>query len=167
MILQPTETIIQRMSLLSWTTPTDVINYIKKVQTQIDSQLEAELERERWKRHPLYKTKVQLEAECKQLKIPVTSSLTKQQLAALIVQKKGEQLPPELPYTQLYSGDLTGVPSTTSAINHLTIPVLRAILKHHNIPYIGIKESLVMRIFSCDTTKLLLSHQGRRIRLRT
>ena len=32
-------------------------------------------------------------------------------------------------------------------MNRLTIPVLRAILKHHNIPYVGVKENLVMRVF--------------------
>ena len=137
------------MSLVSWIAQTDVINYIRKVLTQTEAQLEAELEKMRWRTHPLYKsnTKVQLEAECKQLKIPVTSSLAKHQLTALIVKKKSEPLPPELPHTKLYSGDLVAIPTSIAAINHLTIPVLRAILKHHKIPSIGIKENLVMRVF--------------------
>ena len=148
-IQEPPESIIKQMALLSWVTQTEVTNYIKKVQTQIEAQLEAELEKMRWRTHPLYKskTKAQLEAECKQLKIPVTSNLAKHQLTTLIVKKKGELPPPELSHKELYSGALPDIPTSIAAINRLTIPVLRAILKHHKIPNIGIKENLVMRVF--------------------
>ena len=82
---------------------------------------------------------------CKKLKIPVTNALAKHQLAHLILEKQGELLP--APPISLYSGDLTTVPTTSTAINRLTIAKLRLILRHHNLPIVGSKEQLVMRVF--------------------
>ena len=147
-ISESTESMVQQFSLLSWTTLSDVREYIKKFQAQIDAQIEAERERERWKSNTLYKTKTkpQLEVLCKKLKIPVTHALAKHQLACLILEKQGELLSAPSPIS-LYSGDLTTVPTTSTAINRLTIAKLRLILGHHNLPIVGSKEQLVMRVF--------------------
>ena len=114
-------------SLLTWITPREVLDYIAKLESQLENQTKLELERRRWKVHSLYKnnTKEKLEAMCKSLRIPVTPSLAKHNLAELVCNKKGEPLPPQ--YTQ--PGKLSAVPCTTSAINKLTIHELRAILK--------------------------------------
>ena len=144
---EPTETLVKQFSLISWTTPSDVRQYIKKVQDKIEAQFQSERERERWKSNTLYKTKTkpQLEQMCRQLKIPVTPALAKHQLTSLILEKQGKSLP--LVNTTSYSGNLTAVPTTTAAINRLTITNLRSILKHHNLPIVGTKEQLVMRVF--------------------
>ena len=147
-IPEPTETLVQQFSLLSWTTPANVKEYIKKVHAKIEAQIESENERQRWKCDALYKTqtKPQLEALCRKLKIPVTASVPKHQLARLIYEKQGKPLPPPSS-GELYSGDLSTVPTTSVAINRRTIPNLRSILKHHNLPIVGTKEQLVMRVF--------------------
>ena len=143
----PSDDIVRQLSLLSWTTPQEVRDYETKVHAQVDNQIKAQLERERWKSHHLYKTqtKPQLESQCRKLKIPVTSTLLKHQLVDLISQHQGET-PPE-PVNCLYSGRLSSVPLTTASIRNLTIPKLRSILKHHNIPPFGEKDQLVMKVF--------------------
>ena len=67
--------------------------YQKKIEDQLQSQLMAEKEKEKWKSHELYrtKTKAQLEVLCNNLNIPVTSALPKHQLVGLIVEKKGKE----------------------------------------------------------------------------
>ena len=145
---KPDDALIHQMSLLSWITPQEVTDYIAKVERQLEHQTKAEFEKRRWKMHTLYKhnTKDKLEAMCRNLRIPVTPSLAKHNLAELICKKKGEPLPPQ--YTQpLYHGKLSVVPNTTSAINKLTIHELKAILKHHGYSPIGNKDQLVLRVF--------------------
>ena len=89
----PTETIIHQICLLSWVTPQEAHEYQKKIEDQLQSQLMAEKEKEKWKSHELYrtKTKAQLEVLCNNLNIPITSALPKHQLVGLIVEKKGEE----------------------------------------------------------------------------
>ena len=148
-IPEPKDSLIQQFSLLSWTSPGEVRQCIKKVQDKIEGQIESEIERERWKTNTLYRTKTepQLEVLCKNLKIPVTPALAKHQLTRLILEKQGKPLPPLTPCT-LHNGYLRAVPATSTAINHMTIANLRTILKHHNLPIVGTKEQLlVMRVF--------------------
>ena len=136
-----------QLALLSWTTPHEVCEYQKKIYSEISHQLKAGRERERWKLHALYQTKnkAQLEALCRDLRIPVTSALQKHQLARFIVEKKGEPLPPEPP--QLYNGKLSTVPTTTSALGRLTVNKLRSILLHHEVPPFGTKEQLIFKVY--------------------
>ena len=58
--ISPSDDIIRQISLLSWTTTQEVRDYYRKIQTQVDNQIKAEIERERWKSHDLYKTKSNL-----------------------------------------------------------------------------------------------------------
>ena len=83
-----------------------------------------EVEKEEWKTHPLYrtKTKVQLEGDCRSLKIPVTTSLHKHELVNLIFEKRAE--PKRAEPLPLYSGNLSSLPSTASGLQRLTIPKL-------------------------------------------
>ena len=143
----PSDDIVRQLSLLSWTTPQEVQDYHNKIHAQVDNQIKAQLERERWKSHHLYKTqtKPQLESQSRSLKIPATSALLKHQLVDLICQQQGET-PPE-PVKCLYSGDLSSVPLTTASIHNFTIPKLRSILKHHNVPPFGEKDQLVIKVF--------------------
>ena len=57
--------------------------------------MKADEDKERWKDHKLYRTqtKLQLEALCKTLKIPVTPAVSKHQLVSLISEKRGESYP--------------------------------------------------------------------------
>ena len=131
-IPNPNDALVHQISLLSWITPKEVRNYPARVEDQLDSQMKSELERRRWKSHPLYKTntKDQLEAMCRTLRIPVTPSLAKHNPATRICEKNGESLPPQFSQP-LYHGLLSAVPLTTSAISRLTVQELRSILKHH------------------------------------
>ena len=90
----PRDELISQISLLSWVTPSEVRQYKNKLDDQLEHQIKSEREKNRWKIHPLQqnKTKPQLEAICRELRIPVTSLL---QMVTLITQKKGEDRPPE------------------------------------------------------------------------
>jgi hypothetical protein len=145
--LELTDALLNQVSLLAWITPAEVKAHHQKLIHQYENQEAAEQERERWKMHPLYRSnkKPQLEVICRQLKIPVTQSLPKFQLVKLIVAKKKEQPPPE-PKLIKYSGNLSTIPTSMAAINHLTIPKLRSILKYHHISQFGSKDQLVIRV---------------------
>ena len=147
-IPNPDDALVHQIALLSWIMPKEVRNYLAKVEDQLESQMKAELERRRWKSHPLYKTntKDQLEAMCRILRIPVTPSLAKHNLATLICEKNGKSLPPQFSQP-LYHGLLSAVPSTTSVISKLTVQELRSILKHHGYSRVGTKDQLVLRVF--------------------
>ena len=108
-----------------------------------------EKEKEKWKSHELYrtKTKAQLEVLCKNLNIPVTSALPKYQLVCLIVEKKGEEPPGDLPIGTTYAGDLSSIPATTTAIYCLSIAYLKSVLLYHNLSAIGRKEQLVLETY--------------------
>ena len=147
-IPKPDDTLIHQIALLSWVTPREVKDYISKQENQYDNQIKSEMQRRRWKVHPLYKNnnREKLAGMCRSMHIPVTSALAKHDLAKLICETKGEPCPPD--YTQpLYHGKLSAVPCTTSAINKLTIHELRAILKHHGYSTIGTKDQLILRVF--------------------
>lgn len=64
--------------------------YQKKIDEQLQSQLNSELEKDRWREEAIYKenTKPQLDVMCRQLGIPVTPALLKHQLCSLIYQKQ-------------------------------------------------------------------------------
>ena len=114
-IVELTDTLLQQIALLAWITPSKVKAHHKKLLHQYESQENAEKERERWKVHPLYqsKKKPQLEAMCRQFKIPVTHSLPKFQLVKLIVEKKKE--PP--PNILKYNGNLSSLPTSMNRVN--------------------------------------------------
>ena len=147
-IPKPEDVIIDQVSLLSWITPQEVRAFYQKIHGQFDSQMKVEVERRMWKMHPLFRnnTRNQLETICRTLKIPVTSTVLKHQLVRLISEAKGEDPPPS-PSQPLYNGNISSLPKTVGAINHLTIPELRAILTHHGYSPIGRKDQLVMRVF--------------------
>ena len=144
-----TDDLISQIALLSWVTPSEVRRYKSKLDDHLEHQMKSEREKYRWKTHFLYryKTKPQLEAMCRELRIPVTSSLQKYQLVSLITQKNGEAPPPESSTTQ-YCGRVQDIPTAITRINNtMTIPHLRSILKYHGLPHLGTKEQLVMRVY--------------------
>ena len=105
------------IALLAWVTPSDAVEFYGKMKTQQDSILKADREQIKWKAHPLHaeNTKHQLEALCRTLQIPVTSSVTKHQMVSLIAHRRGI---PEPSSPSLYSGKLIKVTTTTAAISH-------------------------------------------------
>lgn len=143
----PPPNIQKLIALLAWVNPTDLSEFYSKLKTQLESTLIADKEREKWKSHSLYKenTKPQLEAICRKLNIPVTSSITKHQLVSLIAQKRGISEPANsLP---LYSSRITSLPTSTSAISHMPVAQLRAVLQHHNVSVSGTKDQLVLKVY--------------------
>ena len=85
-----TEELTRQIALLSLITPCEVKAYHKKCTETYKNQEIADKEKERWKSHPLYRTrtKSQLEAMCRQMTIPVTSVLAKHELLKLISEKR-------------------------------------------------------------------------------
>ena len=85
-----TDDLIGQIALLSWVTPSEVRRYKTKLDDQLEHHKESEREKNRWKTHSLYrdKTKPQLETMCRELRIPLTSSLQKYQLVSLIAKKR-------------------------------------------------------------------------------
>ena len=147
-IPSPPEDIINQIALLSWITPLEVKQYKAKINTQIETQMKMDREKDRWKLHPLYKqnSKDQLEAMCKKAQVPVTAALAKHQLVEIIVEKTGVE-PPEINTSLQYNGNLSSLPTSTSGLNRLTIPKLRCILQHHGYTPIGTKDQLVLRVY--------------------
>lgn len=143
----PPDDIIKQISLLSWIPPHEVKEYRKKLDEQLENQVKAEIEKIRWKETPSYKdnTKVKLEAMCRKAGIPITPATPKHQLCSLLHQKWGESEPPIVSQS-LYSGSLSSLPHSASSINQLTMPVLKTVLKFHNLPYLGTKDQLVLRV---------------------
>lgn len=89
-------------------------------------------------------TKTDMETICKDEKISVKGQTnTKLHLVKLISQHNGKELP-VIPV--LYSGNLSQVPTTISAISKLPVRKLRAILHHHRHLTCGQKEELVVRV---------------------
>ena len=109
----------------------------------------SENEKENWKSHYLYRnnTKAELEVLCRNLNIPVVSTLPKHQLVRLIAKKKGENPPGDPPAGTTYAGDLSSIPVTTAGINHLNSAYLKSVFLYHNLPVIGTKEQLVLRTY--------------------
>ena len=145
---KPPEHILQQICLLSWLSAKEVTDYKQKLQDQLENQLRSEKEKERWKSHSLYRTnkKAELETLCRKSNIPVVSSLQKHQLVALLAEKQGES-PPEYSTDTEYVGNLASIPTTTKAINRLSIPYLKSVLSFHCLPIIGSKEELVLRTY--------------------
>lgn len=98
-------------------------------------------------------TKPQLEALCRKSDIPVVSSLPKHQLVSFLVEKNGEEPPVLSTNGQEYSGDLSTIPGTTTAITCLTIPYLKSVFSFHNVSTIGSKEQLVLRTYLLRTNR--------------
>ena len=55
--------------------------------------------------------------------------------------------PGDPPIGTTYAGDLSSIPATTTAINHLSIACLKSVLLYHNLPAIGRKEQLLLRTY--------------------
>ena len=137
---------MELMALLAWVPTSDATEYYSKLDRQMVNVQNTDEQREQWKQHPLYinNNKQQLEAMCRNFRLPVTSSVNKHELVKLIADHKHES-PPQMP--TLYCGKLSLVPSTTTAISRLPISKLRAILHHHGIMTLGMKDELVLRVF--------------------
>ena len=144
----PPDDIINQIALLSWITSSLVKQYKKKITCQIDSQMEMDKEKDRWKSHPLYKqnTKEKLEAMCKKLQVPVTPAMAKHQLVEIVAEKTGV-VPPKIDANLQYNGNLTALPTSTAGLNRLTIAKLRYILRHHGFAPIGSKDQLVLKVY--------------------
>ena len=140
--------IMHQISLLAWVTPKEAKEYYHKMLTDIESQIQSEMERECWENHTLYKTntKNQLEIMCRKLKIPVTPSLSKHQLTKLICDRDQSFGLPFQEIEPLYSGHLSIIPATISGIYKLTIPKLRSILKYHKHPPFGNRDQLAIKV---------------------
>ena len=111
-----TDELIKQVALLAWILPSKVKAYHDKlIETQEKS------EKQRWKSHPLYcfKTKNQLESMCKQLKQPITSSMS-----CAIRKMKNNHQKPIVNFMMAMS-------------SHLTIPKLKSILSYHHMPSVG------------------------------
>ena len=51
-----TDILLQQIALLAWVTPSQVKAHHKKLIDQYEGQENAEIERERWRMHPLYQS---------------------------------------------------------------------------------------------------------------
>lgn len=142
----PPPNIEQLIAILAWTRLDETREYYAKLHAQVQSTLESDTQREKWKDHPLYKenSKDDLVKMCHTLKIPVQACLSKVRLVMLIAEKKEEQQPSR---PMGYTGRLVGVPMTSSGIGNLSVGSLRRILHFHRLPVLGSKEELVLRVF--------------------
>ena len=154
-IPKPPESIIHKISLLSWLPPREFKSYQQKLEEQFENHMKSEKEKERWKCHKLYQnhTKPQLEVLCRKSGIPVISSIAKHQLVALLAEKNGESVPP-LVTTAEYSGNLSSIPATTTGISRLTIAYLKSVLSFHHLPTIGSKDQLVLRTYMLRVNRM-------------
>ena len=144
----PPEDILKQISFLAWIPLREVKEYKIKLEEQLKAQVQLEQQRLQWKQAPIYRdnTKQILEGMCRQEGIPATPTMSKHQLCSLILQKRGQSEPP-LVLQPLYSGRLSSISNSPSTISQITVAKLKTILRAHNLPYLGGKDELVLRVF--------------------
>ena len=144
----PPDDVLKQISFLAWIPPHEAREYQTKLAEQLKSQVNLEQQRLRWKQAPIYRdnTKQALEVMCRQEGIPATPIMSKHQLCSLLLQKRGQSEPP-LVMQPLYSGRISSIPSSASSISQMTVAKLKTVLRAHNLPYLGCKDELVLRVF--------------------
>ena len=146
----PPEDILLDLSLLTWITVRDVIEYFKYRREKVENDYQQSIQREKWKDHELYKkTLPELRQLCKNNN--VSSKGNKHELVQSIAQQDEDGESEENGFYPDYDGDPSSLPKTVSNIRKLPIATLKYILKSHALSYCGSKDELVLRVF-------LLSH---------
>lgn len=144
-IPKPPNDIFKLISLLAWTSTSEVKEYYNKLDDHVSKTLEADQQREKWKQHSLYETymKEELEQLCGTSNIPVTP-LSKHQLVSLQAESRGESEPTASSMIA-YLRKLVKVPKTITALNCLPSSKASRNTSPSWIPsYMGIKDQLVV-----------------------
>ena len=145
--------ILTTVGLLTWCPEQIVEKYLRKKADEMEASYNDCLERERRRQHPLFAEKREsLEAKCKQHGLDYIGS--KHELVKRLACKQSSSPPPQL---DQYSGDISSIPLTAKEILKQPISTLKQVLHFHNIPTIGTKDQLVLRVLAIRTgTKHLL-----------
>lgn len=84
-LTSPPKDVMELMALLAWVPTSDATEYYSKLDRQMVNVQNTDQQREQWKQHPLYiNNRQQLEAMCRNFRLPVTSSVNKHELVKLI-----------------------------------------------------------------------------------
>ena len=152
------EDFIRGMSLLCWCPVGDVEKYfVNKSKEEEDDYLET-MHRAKWATHPLYaKPKESLEKMCISNKLDENG--TKSRLVEKLVKKLFLEKPTEL---DMYSGDISEIPTSISKIKKLPIFKLKQFLHFYNILWTGTKDQLVLRALALRTGSKHLLFQRER-----
>ena len=137
---------LKAIAHLAWITVNNVSQFYAKAQKQLRQQKE-DLKCKAWKLHPLYKenntgTLIDRIGGC------LNPNLKKYELVEQIVERSGEaeKFVSMLSEEDLYDGNLSSIPSSTTGLLKLSVVHLRAILRAHDVLEVGSKEELIARV---------------------
>ena len=135
----------------------DIEKFLRKKADDMEKDILDSAEKQLWRQHPLYKeNRETLEAKCKEKGAQCSGAkhLLVKQLASL------DSSSPS-PVLDMYSGDISTIPTAAKEIQKLPVGRLKAILHFHNTPTEGSKDHLVLRVLAVrtGTTHLLFERE--------
>ena len=149
--------LMSSVSLLCWCPIEEVKKSLTKKAEDMEHDYVDCIEQQRWRQHPFYKEKREtLEEKCK--KKGVDFSGGKHLLVKRLASSDSLSSPPTL---DEYSGDIAAIPCSTKELTKLPVSNLKQILHFHNIPTLGNKDQLVLRVLAVrtGTTHLLFQRE--------
>ena len=143
-IPSPSEDVMESIAFLACVSKNEAKDYFNNARNKLIDQKEEDIQRESWKRHPLYKeSKDYLVSKC--IETGLSSFGNKHDLVRRIVEDTGASHE-NLTERDLYDGDLSNVPNSTGGLMKLLVAYLRAILRAHDVLEVGTKEELITRV---------------------
>ena len=143
---EPPDDIVKLLAVLAWVPTDDVKTFYEERHQELHNELQRDLEIEQFKDNAWYAnhTKEELERICRNKK-NYTKGLnkTKLDLVKLLASHDGAEPPP---VSIMYSGDLSQIPSTLTAISKLPVRKLRSVLYYHGFITCGLKQELVIKV---------------------
>ncbi|CAC5422873.1 SGSM3 [Mytilus coruscus] len=138
-----TADISNSLAFLSWITKTEVENYFHHLRKQMEKDLTNEIERNRWQNHELFKkTKAELVKMSADQNVPSTGTKVD------LVKKLAEKLEIEVPERSIFDGDLSTIPDSIQGIHRLNIAKIKEVLSFFQVPTIGTKDELSLRLLA-------------------
>ena len=88
--------VFKLIAFLAWVSLDKAKEYMAMIESSTEEVSEKDAEKEKWKNNVLYKknTKTQLQARCKQLKIPVISTSAKHDMVKLLSMHESDNVQP-------------------------------------------------------------------------
>lgn len=135
------------LALLSWCSLEEVENQLTKRKEDAVRDLENTLHLARSRTHDLFaKSKTQLEEMCQ--KHNVGNDESKSRLVEKLCKKLDIEEPPK---TEEYDGDPSAIPTQLEEIAKRPVYTLTQFLHYYNIPWLGSKGQLALRVLTLQT----------------
>ena len=153
----PLDDMYKHFAIITWLPSTTTKEFFSEKQENMREELQEDVLREKWRRHHLYKKKVEeLRLLCK--KEGLSQKGQKHNLVELLAQHRNETIPED--YVIDYDGDLNSIAKTISELRKYPVAHLRYILNYHGIQTRGTKEELALRLLLVCQNRYYLCFKG-------